>query len=148
MTEAPEIAIRVVCRNLPGSHSAAYRATRLGIQRGHEVFDDVAGDVAEAVFTATLRVAKNERTGTPNFLGPDAHGTPQQRFLYLSWGRREGSAWEMTGRVKIQLNVLTWVNIESTVKSGEPLEVEIDMTGTKGGPICGSVGRDNIEWKV
>jgi uncharacterized protein DUF5990 len=119
---------------------------RLGLQKGKDVVNDVPGDADQVVFTVPLRVKKNATTGRPNFLGPYAHGTPEERFIYLSWGERLGNEWDMFRRAKIHLKHLDWKSIEQSQETGRPLEVVLDMTDKRGEPICASVKADRIKW--
>src|SRR5687768_3430882 len=90
-----ELIIEVVCRNLPGiafvdpcDHEPKIKSpVHLGIQKGKEVIDAVPADSdrEQVVFTATFKISR-QPDGSPNFLGPFAKGTAQERFFYLSWG--------------------------------------------------------------
>lgn len=135
-----EIRLRIHCRHLPGTSFEGRTAVRLGIQRGSEVIEDVPADAERVTFTIPLRVRKSPETGKPNFLGPFAHGTPEDRFLYLCWGERNGEIWEGFRRAKVRLNPLGGERLEESLQTGKPIEVHLDMTDAKGGPACGSVG--------
>jgi len=141
-----DLTLLLHCRNLPGTRFDDKTAVRLGIQKGVDVVDDVPGDAPSVTFTVQLRVTKNLKTGKPNFLGRYAHGTPEERFLYLSWGERKGAAFHMFRRAKIHLNHLDWNVLEPAIKSGRPIEARLDMTDGKGGPLCASVRGDKITW--
>ena len=141
-----EITLRVHCRNLPGREFGGRRAVRLGLQKGAEVVADVPADAVQVTFSVPLRVGENTRTGKPNFLGPFAHGTPTERFIYLSWGERKGGGWEMFRRAKLQLRHLDWETIERALATSRSVEAFLDMTDAKGGPLCSSVGGGNVRW--
>lgn len=91
--KSDELAIEVVCRNLPGicfadthsSETQTYESVYLGIQRGAEVIEAVPANQRQAMFRPTFKIGQ-PANGSPNFLGPFAKGTPQERFFYLSWG--------------------------------------------------------------
>jgi Family of unknown function (DUF5990) len=159
-----EITIEVVCRNLPGIsfHDAPGREpVHLGIQQGNEVIEAAPANRKQVVFRPAFRVVR-QADGSPNFLGPFAKGTPQERFFYLSWGVvKQPGQFEMFRRAKIHLNHLTWEQVQSLISSGKPLKVVIDMTDRKGGPLCASVRRrppgvegakqrdgDRADWQV
>jgi Family of unknown function (DUF5990) len=142
-----DLTIEVVCRNLPGScftdlqNPAAEKQepVYLGIQKGNEVIEAVRADRKQVIFRPTFRIAR-QPDGSPNFLGPFAKGTPQERFFYLSWGVMDRNGhFEMFRRAKIHLNHLTWDHLRAALDKNIPLKVAIDMTSHKGDPICGSI---------
>ena len=133
---------------MPGSTFENWRDVRLGIQRGSTVIDDVPGDVTEADFTAVLRVGRHPKTAAPNFLGPYAHGTPEQRFVYLSWSGIEAAERRMFRRAKLQLETIGWDMIDASVTSGQPIEVALDMTDRSGGPACATLKKQGVSWTL
>ena len=151
-----EVTIEVVCHNLPGLYfegaqrpdSPKREKVFLGIQKGNEVIEAVPADQKQVIFRPKLKIAR-QPDGSPNFLGPFAKGTPQERFFYLSWGvmDREGR-FQMFRRAKIHLNHLTWEQVSAAVSNDRPLKVVIDMTGKKGDPICASIRPDRAKWEV
>lgn len=143
-----EITLLLHCQNLPGTKFEGRTAVRLGIQRGKEVIEDIPGDVTQVTFAVPLRVKKNSQTGKPDFTGPFAQGRPGERYIYLCWGERKGEAWEGFRRAKIHLRHLDWDTVEGALQSGRPIEVFIDMTDNKGGPLCATVKEDKIRWQV
>ncbi len=139
MSNASDITILLHCHHLPGVRFDGRTAVRLGIQRGQEVIDDVPADTSQVTFTLPLCVEQNAKTGQPNFIGPFAHGTPQERFLYLCWGEWKDGAWDGFRRAKVHLKHLTWDQVEAALRQGKPIEFSFDMTDAKGGPACGSL---------
>jgi hypothetical protein len=148
MSNQQEITIQLLCRKLPGTQFEGRTAVRLGIQNGKDVIEDVPGDAQSVTFTVPLRVTGNPKNGQPNFLGPFAHGTPDQRFLYLCWGERQGESWETFRRAKVHLSHLSWQVIDKALETGQPIKAFMDMTDDKGGPLCASIKDDKIEWKI
>lgn len=138
--------VEIYCTNLPGNRCGSHDAVRVGIQRGQEVIDDVPGDSLEVMFRFLLRVKLESETGKPNFLGPYAFGTIEQRFLYICWGERIAGAWVGFRRAKIQMNHFSLECIENAIISGKPIKVSINMTDMKGGPICGTIKADDLSW--
>lgn len=69
--------------------------------------------------------------GTPNFLGPFAHGPRASRFIYLVW-RRAGAP---LGRSKIPLGSITWTQVTST----ETPELRVRLVDARGGPRFATV---------
>ena len=143
-----QLTIEVVCHHLPGicfkpphsSDAETREPVYLGIQKGDEVIEAVPADRKQVTFRPTFRVTE-QPDGTPNFLGPFAKGTPQERFFYLSWGAVHEGHFEVFRRAKIHLNHLTWEQVRPAMSDNRPLKVVIDMTGKKGDPICGSIRR-------
>ncbi len=142
------VTILLHCTELPGTSFDGRTAVRLGIQKAKTVIDDVRADVESATFACTFRVERHIRTGKPNFLGPFAQGTPEERFIYLCWGERNGAAWNGFRRAKIHLNGIGWASVEKAVTTGKPIEATIRMTDRRGGPLCASVKEEHIQWKM
>lgn len=134
-----EIIVRLHCRNLPGTNFEGRDGVRLGIQRGKVIADDMPGDAQGVTFTVPLRVTGDAASGPPNFLGPFAHGAPGARFLYLCWGERIGDEWAGFRRAKVPLKGLSWERLRRHLDTDEPVDIALDMTDAKGGPVCGSV---------
>lgn len=65
-----------------------------------------------AIFECAVRVKQNEKTGTPNFLGEFAHGTVDERFLYLTLRPTFGSG----RRIKVPLKTITWAQVMEAVE--------------------------------
>jgi hypothetical protein len=106
-------------------------------------------------FECEVRVRPNARTGEPNFLGDFAHGTPEKRFLYLSWrpkdyrlGQPETASLRWQRRMKVHLSTITWELIEEATQSGGALEATVEGTGKDGGPNCASVPLLADGWTV
>lgn len=146
MQQQNKLTILLHCIELPGAAFEGRNAIRLGIQKGTIVIDDVPGDVETITFTCPMRVERNANTGKPNFLGPFAQGTPQERFIYLCWGERNAVGWAGFRRAKIHLKDISWASVEHTLSTGEPMEASIRMTDKKGEPLCASVKKEQIEW--
>ena len=60
------------------------------------------------VFEVSLDL-KPEETANPVFLGDFAHGSPKERFLYLSWRNTNGA---YAQRLKLPLGAITWSDID------------------------------------
>jgi hypothetical protein len=147
MKHSQTITILIHCRNLPGLVCGERSHVRLGIQKGNDVIEDVSADVEKVTFNVSMRVEQQPSNGKPNFLGPFAQGTPQERFIYLCWGERVGNNWHGFRRAKIHLKHLEWQAVASSLETGTPIEAFISMTDNKGEPLCASVKKDKIEWK-
>lgn len=146
--------IKVVCTDLPGRRFADALSTdnpvkanvHLGIQRGKTVIDVVPADEERITFAAEFRVARKP-DGKPNFLGPYAHGTPADRFFYLSWGDKQpGGELVMFRRLKVRLGHLTWTQIDRSIETGKPITVTLRLTDERGGPLCATPPASHVKW--
>ncbi len=66
------------------------------------------------IFDFELTVVQ-EADGKPNFSGIFAHGTKQDRFLYLALRRLHAGGWQNIKRIKIPLKSITWQQIEDVI---------------------------------
>lgn len=73
--------------------------------------------------------------GTPNFLGAFAHGTAQDRFLYLTWKNRADD--QIIQRIKIKLASITAAQVEAALQGGS-LHASIEATRTGSVPLLGA----------
>jgi len=147
--------VRVVCTDLPGT---CFRDPQdparpvkdpvfLGIQRGKEVIEQVPGGTKTVTFTPEFRIER-KKDGTPNFLGPFAQGTADDRFFYLSWGVKGSTGgFDMFRRLKIRLGHLSATRVARACRSGEPITVRLRLTDAKGGPLCATPRPPHIEWE-
>lgn len=72
---------------------------------------------------------------TPNFLGTFAHGTPQDRFLYLTWKNMHSG--QIIQRIKVKLASITAAQVEAALESGKSLCATLDATRTGSVPLLG-----------
>jgi hypothetical protein len=75
-------------------------------------------------FECDLEASLDDSTGKLAFRGPFVHGTPEARFLYLSWKRKDTSSSLWYWRVKVPLSGITWKDV-SLAKPSEVLEADI-----------------------
>ncbi len=71
--EEHEITVEVICTRLPGAECDGHSGVHLGIQKDEEVIESAPASLKRIVFRPVLRVRRNA-DGSPNFLGPFAHG--------------------------------------------------------------------------
>jgi hypothetical protein len=101
-------------------------------ERGGHVVFDLAIDV------------KPERTAKPVFLGDFAHGSPKERFLYLSWRNANGA---YAQRLKLPLGGITWSGIDEAQKKALIGEVAASSKlRVPGGTNIG--GTRAVTWKL
>lgn len=70
---------------------------------------------------------------TPNFLGAYAHGTPQDRFLYLTWKNTHSD--QIIQRIKVKLASITVAQVAAALQSGKRLCASIEATHTGSVPL-------------
>src|SRR6185369_12117068 len=95
-----------------------------------------SADVARAVWETEATLAGGV------VRGPAIHGGRGERFLYLSWGGREGEASRpaMFRRAKLQLDVVDAAMLAKVADDpGRVLEAELGLTDAEGMPRCASV---------
>jgi hypothetical protein len=150
VTAAAELAVEIVGTELPGRRCGVdagvhYGNIHVGIQRGKEPIDYVAGDAAEARwrFGATVKEAK---TGL-DLSGPYIQGRPGDRFIYLSWLEVSDGFAEMFRRAKLMLTP-AGPAITQAVAEGKALRGELGLTDAKGNPRCAAVRPPVITWSA
>lgn len=95
------------------------------------------------VFDVSLDV-KPEPTAKPVFLGDFAHGSPKERFLYLSWRNANGA---YAQRLKLPLGAIMWSDIEKS--GGKPLVGEVAPSGKPRKPGGTNIGGTRaVVWKA
>jgi hypothetical protein len=120
----------------------------LGVQRGREVVDQVRADRRRVIFAIEFTMG-HRPDGAPNFLGPFAHGTPEDRFFYLSWGTRGPTdRFAMFRRLKIRLGHLCWRDIRRAVRAGRPMTVTLRLRDDAGGPLCARPPESHVRWDI
>ena len=80
--EEHEIAVEIICTNLPGSKWDERGPVYLGIQNGEEIEEARSADAERIKFSPKLRVQRHA-DGSANFLGPFAQGLSGCRPLAL-----------------------------------------------------------------
>jgi hypothetical protein len=143
---------RIVGRKLPGikfgPSQGAYverKPVYLGIQKKKEVVNLVAGNARRAIFDFPVDVIFENHS--VDYRGPFVHGKKGDRFLYLSWGELEDEKFTMFRRAKLHLSGINRSELKQSI--GEPkhfVEVIVDLTDQKGGPVCGSIA--DLRWRI
>lgn len=148
------VRVQVRCRELPGlrfvnghpSGAPCYEPVHLGVQRGDDVIDVVPADRKQVTFQLEFRVGA-KKDGSPNFLGPYAHGKPDDRFFYLAWGvNHPPHGFATFRRLKVRLGHLTWAELRTSARTGEPLVVDLRMTDARGEPLCATPPKTHVLW--
>jgi hypothetical protein len=124
MAEFTKIKVRLVCRTMPevppeeGPLDVGIQDKSQTVHAGKEQKDGVM------FFECDLEAKLDDSTGGLAFRGPFVHGTPDARFLYLSWKRRDASRPPWYWRVKVPLSGIPLDNV-SLAKPDDVLEADI-----------------------
>ena len=86
----------------------------------------VRDDHGRWVFDFTLRV-KPGKDGAPNFLGPYASGSVDDRFVYLSWLSLSRGAY--INRLKCRLSEISWDLIREAQAKGRRITGDVSGRG-------------------
>jgi len=145
--------IRIEGFDLPGRTCAAgpgfpgYTDIHVAVQRRRrpgELLDPQPGD-AEAVAWALECTATRTPSGT-DLKGPDIHGGPGGRFVYLSWGTvDEVGFFTVFRRAKLMFDAIDPATIDAATQGGRLL-ARLRLTDAKGHPVCAAVRPPLIEW--
>jgi hypothetical protein len=141
-----QVRVRVTCLRPPdpGAHKAEF-----GLQdRDQQVHPGQVLADGSIRFECWLLVRPQAKTGQPNFLGEYAHGSPAQRFLYLSWRPRKPRGAPWSRRMKVHLSSITWEQIEEAGQTHSLLEAAVPGTAADGGLKSGSVELLGGGWSV
>ena len=119
-------------------------AKDFGVQdKGDVLYPGKIEKSGHIVFDVTIDI-KPERTATPVFLGDVTHGSPKERFLYLSWRNTNGA---YAQRLKLPLGGITWSDIDKT--QGKPLIGEVAPGKKPRVPGATNVGGTRaVVWKL
>lgn len=116
------IRLRILCINLPPEVGANPLLFGLQDKQGDLQSGQPRSDGA-LVYECEVKASQNEK-GKPNFTGGYTHGTPDERFLYISVRQAYGSGW--LRRSKIMLGSITWEMVETAGVSNTPIEITVD----------------------
>ena len=70
-----------------------------------------SGAGSTIIFEFSLEV-KSATSGAPVFVGPFCHGSPKERFLYLSWRNVQGN---FAQRLKLPLNGISAFDVQTAI---------------------------------
>jgi hypothetical protein len=77
------------------------------------------------IFEVTLDVKSRDVSESPRFSGSFAHGSPDERFLYLRWKRQEPRSDPWAWRIKIPLDGITWPMLREAARTGASIEASV-----------------------
>jgi hypothetical protein len=144
MTSPTNLTLRIICLDPPDLSNDS-RAGFGAQDKSQQLNNGDKRPDGSLVFTVPITVKGTPGIASPDFAGLFIHGTPQQRFLYLSLGTQKGNAWQWIRRVKVPLSGITWPQIEEAGSKGSLLEASVDGTRSGTVPLLGEgwVVRDN-----
>jgi hypothetical protein len=143
------VRLRVICASMPPKTFGGREEIELAIQYLQELRPGVEREDGSMQFECEVRVKRNPRNGTPNFLGPWVHGPAEARHLYLTWMGNENQVQVRFGRMKIHLAPVTWEQIEAVTQvPGCVLQATVSGVDRKGAPACASVPLLGEGWIV
>ncbi len=138
MADFRNFKIRLVCKTMPIIPQQE-GILDVGIQdKNQHVYAGQKQKDGSMFFECDIEASLDESNRTLSFRGSFVHGTPQARFLYLSWKRKDASNSLWYWRVKIPLSGITWDDI-FLLKANEVLEA--DITGRRPHAV------DPISWR-
>ncbi len=79
--------------------------------------------------------------------GPQIHGSPGKRFIYLSWGVLDDPGFQMFRRAKIWLDSVPPSVLAEAIERGE-LAGRVGLTDDDGWPVCASIRPPRITWSA
>ena len=116
------IRLRIICLNPPPEGNGRPLIYGLQDKQGNLQRGQPRSDWA-LVYECEVKASQNEN-GKPNFTGSHTHGTPDERFLYISVRSVDGSNWQW--RSKIMLSSVTWEMVEAASAANCPIEITVE----------------------
>jgi hypothetical protein len=143
-----ELLLRIILRRPPPGVTFALQKGKSNAAGDAELVPPKAMVSDSMVFDFPVRVDLS-KPKAPRFLGDFTQGPVSERFVYVNSGRRAGqteTAWDR--RAKISLAGIGPDLIQSArATPGTIVEIEIEGTGSDGGPVCASVKRSS-GWRL
>lgn len=131
-----------------GDTGVGYDNVHVGVQRRKEVVHIQPGDARVVSWTLLIEV-REKAGGCLDFRGPEVHGRPGERFVYLSWGEVDGPGrFTMFRRAKLRLSAIPASTLAASRRSGSRLVGRLRLTDRRGGPLCASVFPPDIAWSA
>jgi hypothetical protein len=121
-THAQMIRLRVICINPPPEGNQRPLLFGLQDKQGNLQIGQPRSD-GVLVYECDVKATQHDN-GKPNFTGSHTHGTPDERFLYISVRSIDDSSW--LWRSKIMLRSITWEMVEAAIPSSYAIEITVD----------------------
>ena len=104
------------------------------------------GDARSAQWELECEIVSSPSGG--DVRGPQVHGSPGQRFIYLSWGAVDAAgSFRMFRRAKLWLDAVPEEVMTAAIDGGVLVE-HLGLTDSKGWPLCASVRPPQIQWSA
>ena len=129
--EALPVYLRLFLRPYDTARFPELLDAEFGMQDGKGVL--LAGELqpdGRFLFEVAVVARRHRKSGALMFLGPYAHGTAGDQFLYLNWRVRGVTTNNWIWRRKVSLRSLDWRRIQESEAAGRAFE--FDATGRTG----------------
>jgi hypothetical protein len=147
------VLIRIEGSDLPGTscgpgpdHPDGYHHIHMAVQgrKGqHDLFGRVPADVKSATWDLECQVAST--SPAVDLRGPQIQGSPDRRFIYLTWGVVDAEVFTMFRRAKLWLDALPAEVLDAALVS-ELLIGRLGLSDDHGRPLCAAVRPPRIKW--
>jgi hypothetical protein len=135
-----EINIRLIHNGLQPGKPSLDEPLEFGMQESKgEILPGTSLPAGLHRFDVVLAL-KEDDEGQPVFSGKFAHGTPADRFLYLSWKRARVHEHPWAWRVKIPLVGIDWAKVCAAEKPGKCVAANV--------VDCKPHSSEPINWRV
>ena len=110
----PHVTLEITCLRAPTRDGA------FGLQDNNRRLHPPAQEAGgSAVFRCQVRARPAAAGGPPNISGAFTHGTPQERFLYLSLRSADSPEEAWIKRIKVPLKSITWQQVEAAARHAD-----------------------------
>lgn len=132
----------------PADAGQRYENVHVGVQRGTEVVELVAGDAPSARWSFDVRTRRAD-DGSLDVGGPFVHGRRGDRFVYLSWGTVDDTgAFTMFRRAKLHFADVDGETLRAAAADDAVLVGRIRLTDSCGLPRCARVRAPDLRWSA
>ena len=128
------VKVLLICENPPSYNVAEFglQDKNVNLSAGERLSE------GRLRFVCDLQV-KQANNGQPNFTGPFAHGTAQERFLYLTHKALQNGEWKIVKRIKVHLKSITAEQVAAAQATpGAVLVAGVDGRGAASVPLLGA----------
>lgn len=117
--------------------------------QGRKGQQDLFGLVPADVSAAHWEIEAKVTSPTPlDLRGPQIHGSPGHRFVYLTWGVvDDAGSFTMFRRAKLCFDAVP-DNVQALAVERGRLVGRLGLTDDKGGPLCAAVRPPRIDWSA
>jgi hypothetical protein len=143
------VPVRIVGRNLPGLRFDCYEPVYVASSRIGEEVEQVYPADSEQIVVDLYVDVRPDRAGNLDYRGPYVGGGRKgDRSVYLSWGTlSHGGSFETFRAAKLRLPAIDHAELDRVVAASLTLQATVDLTDSRGGPICARVPPENITWE-